>query len=783
MMGEDNSLAIVGLLMSLWLIAATVLIWWGLSTRQKAQKTLRQTARLTRLLETGPAVPVVVRSDGRLEASDRLMRMLGLERSAERLADLHDPSGGGISEAHLTDLENGVHSAQRSASKFRLPLSLQNSQRRFLVTGSMADTQIYPNGAALLWFFDLTDNITAWEQAKEEAAQARAAFTALSGLIEEAPIPMWHRDTEMNLTLVNAAYVAAVGGENAEDVVAQNIELVEPVDGRTPADMARSAMESGQTQERTVSSTIGGERRQVKIIDIPIATTGVASIVIDVQELQDARTQYSNLAAAQNDLLDMLSSGVAQFDADANLIFANTPFQRMFALRDQWIDDQPEFVRLLDRMRENGKVPEVRDFPEWRRQRENWFRSTKGSEENWLLPDGTHLRVLAQPLPTGGLLTIFEDRTEQAQLTSARDILLRVRTATFDNLAEAIAVFSGDGRLSIWNSRFATSWLIDEDQLSKHPRQDELLPMMASQLKNPAEISTLSELLRDAAEKRTQKQLRLPFADGRIFEVGTVPLPDGNVLFTMLNMTNSAQVEQALRERNEALSQADNVKNKFLANMSYEFRTPLTSISGFADLLKQGIGGPLPDTAAEYVDAIVTSASRLSHQINTVLDYSQSEAGSLPIADAQIVLEQMLSALKDAHEEAAVSRGVTLRLEVADTKLAVRGDEERLSQALGHIVRNAIEYGDDDGEVLIVAQKSERDTLIIVSDNGSGLSQPLIAQLTGDDAASGDADTAKSGQGLGLPFARQIIEAHGGSLAIESQPGVGTSVIVTLPAI
>jgi len=783
MMGDDNSLAIIGLLMSLWLIAATVLIWWGLSTRQRAQKTLRQTARLTRLLETGPAVPVVVRSDGKLEASDRLMRMLGLERSAEKLGDLHDPAGGGISEAHLTELEGNVLNAQRSAGKFRLPLSLQNSQRRFLVTGSMADTQIYPNGAALLWFFDLTDNISAWEQAKEEATEARAAFTALSGLIEEAPIPMWHRDTDMKLTLVNAAYVAAVGGNNADEVVAQNIELVEPVDGRTPADLARMAMETGQTQERTVSSTIGGERRQVKIIDIPVSNTGVASIVIDVQELQEARSQYSNLAAAQNDLLDMLSSGVAQFDADANLIFANTPFQRMFALRDQWIDDQPEFVRLLDRMRENGKVPEVRDFPEWRAQRENWFRSAKGNEENWLLPDGTHLRVLAQPLPTGGLLTIFEDRTEQAQLTSARDILLRVRTATFDNLAEAIAVFSGDGRLSIWNSRFAVSWQIEEEQLSKHPRQDELLPMMASQLKKPAEISLLSELLRDAAEKRTQKQLRLIFADGRNFEVGTVPLPDGNVLFTMLNMTNSAQVEQALRERNEALSQADDVKNKFLANMSYEFRTPLTSISGFADLLKQGIGGPLPDTAAEYVDAIVTSASRLSQQINTVLDYSQSEAGSLPIADAEIALEHMLTALKDAHEEAAVSRGVTLRVELADHKLAVRGDEERLSQALGHIVRNAIEYGDDDGEVLIAAQNLERDTLIIVSDNGVGLSAPLIAQLTGDDVVAGNTNAANNGPGLGLPFARQIIEAHGGSLAIESQPGVGTSVIVTLPQI
>lgn len=782
MMGDSSGMAVIGLLMALWLIAATVLIWMGLSARRKAKQTLRQTARLTRLIETGPAVPVVVRSDGRLEASDRLARMLGLSGAIEQISQLHQ-AGAGMLEDELSELEEHIRSAQRSATRFRMPAQLQNSHRRFLITGNIADQQIYPNGAALLWFFDLTDNITEWEESRREAEEARAAFAALSGLIERAPIPMWHRGKDMKLTLVNQAYVSAVGGENAQQVVEENIELIEVADGHSASDAARAAMETGQPQERILPTTLAGERRQVKAIDIPIADTGVASVAIDMQELQDARSQYQNLAAAQNDLLDMLSSGVAQFDAEGNLTFANTPFQRMFALRDQWIEEEPEFVRLLDRMRENGKVPEVRDFPEWRAQRENWFRSAKGNEETWLLPDGTHLRVLAQPLPTGGLLTIFEDRTEQAQLTSARDTLLRVRTATFDNLAEAIAVFAGDGKLSIWNSRFSDSWAIDEEQLSQHPRQDELLPMMAQQLKKPAEISALGELLRDAADSRTQKQLRLNFADGRIFEVGTVPLPDGNVLFTMLNMTDSAQVEQALRERNEALSQADEVKNKFLANMSYEFRTPLTSISGFADLLKQGIGGELPETAAEYVDAISLSASRLSQQINTVLDYSQSEAGALPIATEKIGLDGLLDAVRDAHEEVAVSRGVTMRLEISKKASNIMGDKDRLQQALGHILGNAIEHGRDDGEILITAQKQSDDIQIIVSDNGPGMGAEQIAEIMGgENGKMASDDAGNSSAGLGLPLAKQLIDAHGGSFDIQSEVGVGTSVTITLPS-
>ena len=185
--------------------------------------------------------------------------------------------------------------------------------------------------------------------------------------------------------------------------------------------------------------------------DIPLGASGVAGLAIDVQDLIDTKSEVRELSEAQRDLLNLMSAGVAQFDSMHVLSFANLPFQSLFSFRDQWLSERPEFARVLDRMRENGKLPEVRDFPAWRKDREEWFRASDPTEENWLLPDGTHLRVLAQPIPDGGLLMIFEDRTEQAQLASARDILLRVRSATFDNLFEAIAVFSADGRLRIWN--------------------------------------------------------------------------------------------------------------------------------------------------------------------------------------------------------------------------------------------------------------------------------------------------------------------------------------------
>ena len=632
MTGDSLPVAIIGILMALWLVGATVATWIGLSLRRQSLKMLRQTSRLARLLDTAPAIPVVVKGDGRIEASDRFSRLLGFEHSAASLSDLGGADNAGLVAADLQMLNERVRETQRTGKDFVLPVAIQGSKRRLLVVGSIADAVIYPNGAALLWFFDSTQSLNELEQRKGESEEARAAFEALAGLIEAAPLPMWHRGPDLKLNFVNRAYVDAVSASDGTHVVEEGIELVEPSNGKSAVEFAAKAQSDGAQAERVVSTTLNGERRQLRVFDIPLGVIGVAGLAIDIQDLTDARSEFRQLSDAQRDLLNMMSAGVAQFDAHHSLSFANLPFQRLFAFRDQWLAEKPEFSRVLDRIRENGKLPEVRDFPEWRSEREEWFRSVEPSEENWLLPDGTHLRVLAQPVPDGGLLLIFEDRTEQAQLASARDTLLRVRTATFDNLFEAIAVFSADGRLSIWNRLFAEIWMLPEEVLLKHPRVDELLPLLAAHLEKPSQISVIGELICMTTANREQRRNKATFTDGRIFQIATIPLPDGNALFTMLDMSDSMKIEHALRDRNMALSEADSIKGKFLANMSYEFRTPLTSISGFADLLKAGVAGPLGQQASEYVDAIAVSAERLTEQINTVLDYSQSDAGALPIA-------------------------------------------------------------------------------------------------------------------------------------------------------
>jgi signal transduction histidine kinase len=634
----------------------------------------------------------------------------------------------------------------------------------------------------ILWFFDATESQAEIGRLGSEAARLAKAFEALSGLIEASPFPMWHRGPDLRLTLVNSAYVKAVEGMSATDVVERGLELVEATGGRTPFAMAAQAREKNEVLTRTVPATIGGARRTMRVVDVPLGDAGVAGYAIDIEETEQVRGAFRRFRDAQRNMLDLLSAGVAQFGPDRALVFCNQPFQRIFAIKPEWLVDRPEFDRILERMREADRVPESRDFPGWKAERRDWFTSTEGAaEESWLLPGGTHLRVVAQPLPDGGLLLIFEDRTEQVQLESARDTLLRVRTATFNNLFEAIGVFAADGRLNLWNKRFREIWDFEEEFLATHPRIDVLAEVAAERLANPRRAGLIRELVRTATAERRQRSGRVSLSDGRHFEFAAVPLPDGNALFTMLDISDSRKAEQALRDRAEALEQADRVKTAFVANMSYELRTPLTSIGGFAEMLNEGYAGELGDQAKDYVSAILDSVARLGVLIDGVLDLTQGEAGGLPLDMAPVNLIAVAQQAADEAREAMTAKGMDFAIEIDPSLGGVKGDARRLRQAVGHLLAHALANTQSGGRILLHGGGDAAIARIVVSDDGPGMTSKEQARAFDPFSRAELTRDGDDALGMGLPLARQFVEAHGGALTLYSEPGSGTMTSIELP--
>lgn len=771
----------VAVVLALLIVGSTIALFNGIQAQRMTAALADEAARLESLLGSAPMLAAIVRADGRIEAPDRLADWLGLPRVPQFLADLGSVDAG-ICSDDLGLLGEDITAAQKSGRAFSRAVRPQGSSRSLMIRGARAPRDLKAPGGVVLWVFDATESQLEIARLGDEGARVRAAFDALTGLIEAAPLPMWYRGPDLRLMMVNSAYVAAVEGQHAEDVVARGLELVEGSGIGGPLASAVVARDSGTPQMQAMPATIQGQRRMLRVFDVPLPTGGVAGFAVDIEDLEQARTGIRRFAEAQRAMLDRLSAGVVQFAADRSLVFCNQPFQRLFAMRSEWLSDRPEFDRVLERMREANRLPEVRDFPGWKAERRDWFVATDSQiEENWHLPGGVHLRVVAQPLPDGGLLLIFEDRTEQVQLASARDTLLRVRTATFDNLFEALGVFASDGRLQLWNNRFRAVWGFSEDFLSQHPRVDALAAAAQERLATPSQSVLITELVRSATVERQQRGGRLGLADGRHFEFAAVPLPDGNALFTMLDISDSRRIERALRDRNEALEAADRVKTAFVANMSYELRTPLTSISGFAEMLKGGYAGELPPSASDYVDAIMESVERLGGLVDDVLDLTLGEGDGPSLERFDVDVERIARAAADKVRAQINRKGLDFAVEVQPSTGTISGDARRLTQTIENLLRHAISGTPEGGRILLHTDGTAAHARIVVSDNGRGMSDKAIARAFDRFAEPGITRDGERALGLGLPLAKQIVEAHGGTIELVSERGQGTLITVALP--
>ncbi len=254
--------------------------------------------------------------------------------------------------------------------------------------------------------------------------------------------------------------------------------------------------------------------------------------------------------------------------------------------------------------------------------------------------------------------------------------------------------------------------------------------------------------------------------------------------FLESRQTTTDAVADLARAKMEA-EMADRAKSEFLAHMSHELRTTLNAVIGFADMLRLQLYGPMPDRYLDSVDTIATSGRHLLDLINDLLDLARIEAGAVELQSDWIDLSVVAHATGRMLEPLAAARGVSLRIDGRNGPRA-RADRRAIQQVLINIVGNAIKFGAENGEVIVEFRDGDP-VEIRVRDTGPGMSSTQIerAMQPYGRCQVEPSQTAPSigGTGLGLPIARRLVELHGGTLVIDSAPGTGTSVVITLPKV
>jgi signal transduction histidine kinase len=487
-------------------------------------------------------------------------------------------------------------------------------------------------------------------------------------------------------------------------------------------------------------------------------------------------------------IIDALATPIAIFDAGRELVQCNRAYAALWRLDPKWLRPGMDERAILDRLRTDGLLPAEPDYQAWRaRHLQSYTHREPRESEPWHLPDGRTVQVISAPAgPQGGVIYVFEDITDQLKLKSQHQTQLEVQRSTLNALSEGVAVFGTNGRLTLSNPRLSTLWKLPTNLLAATPHIDQIVAAADRAL--PEDGATLWRDLKraivDLNPNRTDQQGRITRADGRMLDYATTRLPDGQTMMTFVDVTESANYQRVLTERNEALVTADRLKDAFVQNVSYELRSPLTNIIGFAELLASGAAGPLSDRQKSYTDYIRASSVTLGVLIDNILDLATVDAGVAELRPAPQDVRDLIDkaraglAATFAHVEGADA--VDIAVDIADGLPPLHADGTRIVQVLYNLLSTAARFSEPGGRIRLAVNARGGRMVFTVEDDGTQMSEEVRAAL-GAPAPAALNTGRQRGAGLGIAIARSFVHLHGGTISVERREPRGSRVVVSLP--
>ncbi len=716
-------------------------------------------------------------ANGGFTCSRRLAQLLELEDGVRsRYDDIRIRFDGDS----LKSLEQGVSLLRGAGTGF--DLILESRHRRIQAIGARAQTDAGETLADMVWMRDIT---AIGKKAEMEAGPSNTSGNAsantsglqdrhLTALLDALPMPVWLRDSNLSLAFVNLA---------ARDIA--------------PTDPALAAQARNQGKSLSETKHLGSDAdSKLEVTETPLGILGGGdggatggTIGIAIARADREKTEENNA------VLDTLDTAIAIFDGGQNLTYFNDAYVRLWRLDADWLKTKPGFGDVLEKLREGRRLPEVADFRDDKMTRLEMFETLiEPFEELLTLPDGRAIQSRVSRYDKSGLVFVFDDVSSRLDLERSYKSLDAVQHETLDNLNEGICVFGADGRLKLFNPVFQGLWEFEKSALNEDFHVSDFVEHTRSKVTVEGGWDDLSwgvhkERVVARLMTRENRTGKLELNNGTVVEFANVPLPDGAMLLSYLDVTASTRVEQALRQRAEGLAEADRLKSKFISNVSHEIRIPLNTILGFADMLGQEYFGKLNRRQGEYAHGILDATRGLMSVVSDILDLASIEAGNLELDHDTVDVHGLLVSALNLIQERARSKELKLEFDCAPDIGWISADGKRLKQVVFNLLSNAVTFTPARGTVRLESRRQDDDLIITVADTGIGIPQgdrdrvfQPFEQGSHENGADKDGPGGTGGAGLGLSLVRNFIQLHGGTVEVKSPQGRGTTVTCVLPA-
>jgi PAS domain-containing protein len=670
---------------------------------QKGTTTTSWSESLLSILESSNLPWLLYTSKGKgFRCSNDLSELLGSSKNLENFNDVFEF----LNKEGAESLKLALKKLLRGQKTIRTQVMNHRGEALYVKA-----TLVLPQRQILIWWQNLTSEQKLTQKINEQVTLLQEERKLLLYLLDSLPTPVWFRNQQGLLEFCNKSYAQALDLPQ-ETIITQNRLLW----GYNSTSFKQELSEPLNTEIKKYL-IFDGERRLMSFHETADEELGIAGFAVDLTELKKALSELERHTAAYREVLENLSAGVAIYGSDKRIKFFNQAYSRMFDMDENWLHSGPTLGEVLDDLRQRRTLPEHADYAAYKKNQLQMVTTILHPFQELIhLPDERTLRKITSPHPMGGIFYIYEDLTDSLILERKYNIQMAVQRTSLDNLFEGIAVFGSDGRLRLTNAAFRRIWDLSANQCKEGLHMSAILDSCQNFFDEHKDWNLRKSKLLAAATDRIPKKKQVYRQDGSVVDFSYIPLPDGSHLMSCIDISDTYRMEKILRERNEALEKADQLKSELITRVSSELKSPAGEIQKVIEILYKGTQGELNKKQLDKMKSIDKSAIKLLKFADDILNLAKVEAVNSYSKEENIsVCPFLRNLIEEMTAKYTDKSGISFTIDCHEDVTTISTDPLQLRQIFSNLLEECFERAKTQQEIPIHVSRENQDIIMTLS--------------------------------------------------------------------